>query len=204
MNPYSKLADRPPLTAKDSAALLARCLKAMPLDTTNSHFVPQIDTLPDSSAYFKALSDSLAQAKQSIKEVLSLKYKDTCTSAIAIYQDGFNIGYQMGEYEGRSRAKSETDAFYKRVMTGMDTAYQQKLWETKNGYNIKLIAAQNAQGNADKEKEKYRGKYERLVKWTWGLSISSLLLLIICILLWKFRRKAKAANNIVNELKNLK
>lgn len=203
-NPYKQLASRPPETAKDSARLLARCIQILPLDTTGSHFIPQIDTLPDSSAYFKAILDTLAKRGVVVKDSLIVKYKDTCTSAIAIYQDGFNIGYQMGEYEGKRKAKSEVDGFYKRVMTGMDSAFQIKLRETRNGYNIRLIASDNAVGIAEKDKEKYRGKYERLVKWTWGLSVGFLLMVIICILLWKFRRQAKAANNIVNDVRNLK
>lgn len=206
-NPYKHLGGRPPLTAKDSAALLARCIEISPLDTTSSHYSPVEPPRPDSAAYFKAILDSLGKGSVSVKDSILIKYKDTCTSAIAIYQDGFTIGNEMGKYEGRR----EAEAMYRRSYRTTDSLHRLEIFKLKSDYNLRLITAANSQGIAQAQAEKYRGKNERLVKWTWGLSIASLLLLIICILLWKFRRQAKTANTIINSgqdiaanVKNLK
>lgn len=194
VNPYKYLPNKPPMTSKDTAALLARCIAISPLDTTSSHYSPVEPARPDSAAYFKAILDSLGKGEVSVKDSILIKYKDTCTSAIAIYQDGFTIGNEMGKYEGRR----EAEAMYRRSYHTTDSLHRLEIAKLKHDYNLRLISAANAQGIAQAQAEKYRGKNERLVKWTWGLSIASLLLLIICILLWKFRRQAKAANTIIN------
>lgn len=198
-NPYKKLATRPPLTPKDSAALLARCIQISPLDTTVAHFIPQIPTIPDSSAFYKAISDSLGKVRQLVRDSLLIKYKDTCTSAVRIYREAYNLGNDIGT----SDIRVEAEAMYKRASRTTDSLYQRQFAKMKSDYNLRLISEANTTRIAQADKEKYRNKYSRLVKWTWGLSVAFLLAVIICILLWKFKRQAKAANSIINSSKDI-
>jgi len=206
-NPYKRLANRPPITPKDSAALLARCIQMSPLDTTDTVYMPPLPMPPDSTDYFKAISDSLGKVKQLVKDTLLIKYKDTCTSAIRIYNEAYKFGYDVG----KSDARVDAEKIYARSYRTTDSLYRLQTEKLKHDYNLRLIAAENAKNIAQAQGEKYRSKYAALVKWTWGLSVAFLLAVIICILLWKFKRQAKAANSIINSgqdivesVKNLK
>lgn len=199
-NPYKKLGSRPPLTAKDSAALLARCVQISPLDTTSSHYSPIEPAPADSTAYFKAIADSLSKLEEYIIDSISVQYRDTCTSAKVVYRKGQSTGYEQGKIAGRSEAAE----MYRRSYRTTDSLHRLAVAKLKSDYNLRLIAAANSEGTAKAQAEKYRKKYERLVKWTWGLSVAFLLAVIICIILWKFKRQARAANNIMNDVRNLK
>ena len=50
----------------------------------------------DSSNFYKAKADSLKAIKQLTIVQVQTKYKDTCTSAADTYNEGFNLGYQVG------------------------------------------------------------------------------------------------------------
>lgn len=199
-NPYKRLSKRPPLTFKDSAALLARCVQISPLDTTIAPFIPQIPTIPDSTSHFKALSDSLGKIGVIVRDSILTRYKDTCRSAVRIYKEGYKLGYDIGTSDSRV----ETETMYKRASRTTDSLYQRQFAKMKSDYNLRLISAANAKAIADTRATKYQNRYNNLVKWTWGLSVAFLLAVIICILLWKFKRQARAANNIINDVKDFK
>ncbi len=199
-NPYKHIANRPPLTPKDSAALLSRCIAISPLDTNTTHFFPQLPTLPDSVAYFKALGDSLLLVRQTVRERIKTQYKDTCTSVPYLYEDGFNTGFDAGYYDAKSTAEKMYQSSYRIA----DSLHRLEIFKLKSDYNLRLIAAVNSENIALKETEKYRLKYESWQQaFIWAAGLAGLFL-IIAILLWKFRRQTKAANNIINDVKDLK
>ena len=203
-NPYKRLTNRPPITSKDSAALLARCVKLLPVPAPSDTAKPLIVfDIPDSNAYYKALADSIAKTKQTVEKELWIKYKDTCTSAIAIYQDGFTIGYKMGKYEGIESEQSKNSKTIRKIINDCDSLHNIELNKVKRAYELRLTAAENAMNIAQNSAEKHRNKYSRLIKWTWGLSIAFLLAVIMCIILWKFKRQARAANNILNDVRDI-
>lgn len=194
VNPYKYLANKPPLTAKDSATLLARCVAIMPVDTSESIQPVIIPQKEDSTAYFKAIADSLKNTKQTIRDSLLIKYRDTCRSAIDTYQEGFNLGYKVGEYEGKSKSATE----YKKQLIISDSICVREIRKVKAGYNLRIAAAENAARVAAKDSNRYRNKMD---SWKTAFIIAACaaaLFLIIAILLWKFRRQAKAANSIIN------
>lgn len=205
VNPYKHLASKPPLTAKDSAALLARCIAIMPVDTATENIQPVITPQKaDSTAYFKAIADSLLNTRQTVRDSLLIKYRDTCRSAIDTYHEGFNLGYKVGEYEGKSKAASD----YKKQLIISDSICVREIRKVKAGYNLRIAAAENAVRVAAKDSNRYRNKMD---SWKTAFIIAACaaaLFLIIAILLWKFRRQAKAANTIINSgqdiIENLK
>lgn len=194
VNPYKYLPNKPPLTPKDTAALLARCIAISPIDTADTVYIPPLPIPPDSTDYFKAISDSLSKVKQLVRDSILIKYKDTCTSAVRIYNEAYRLGYDIGKSDASINAEKTYACSYRTT----DSLYRIQTGKLKHDYNLRLIAAENAKNIAQVQTEKYRNKYSRLVKWTWGLSVAFLLAVIICILLWKFKRQAKAANSIIN------
>ncbi len=55
----------------------------------------------DSSNYYKAKADSLKLIKQQNIVHVQTKYKDTCTTSIDNYNEGFKLGYQVGFSDGK-------------------------------------------------------------------------------------------------------
>lgn len=196
-NPYKRLGSRPPLTAKDSAALLTRCVQLIPLDTANP-FVPPVIDRPDSTGYFKAIADSLALAKQTVRDSLLIKYKDTCTSAKAIFDRGFKLGEDKGFNEGKAKSEQDVTGYYKKYIRNSDSLHLIQYNALKRGYNIRLEAAQNSQGIAEKDRDKYRGKADKWkTAFIWAAGLAALFLIILIIMiLW--RRKTKAARKILS------
>lgn len=200
VNPYKHLSKRPPLTAKDSAALFSRCINLITVDTTTAGSIkPLIPVLPDSTEYYKNKIDSLGKIKQQIKDSIRIRYKDSCRESAAIFENGFNLGYKVGEYNNNV------------LMTGIhQTALRQsdsvcfiQANKIKLAYNLKVAAAENALGIANKEINKYRNKSDKWkTAFMWAAAFG-VLFLIVCILLWKFRRHAKAANSIINSSKDI-
>lgn len=203
-NPYKHLGNRPPLTAADSAAILALCTRLVPIDTAGFK-IPEIKTVQeDSTAYFKAIIDSLASIANNDLAIIDIQYRDTCTTAKDLYKQGFNTGYQAGEYYARQSA----NAFYTKKIAGADSACKaqvvKSLSELRQAYEIKLAALQNQLNLANLSKEKYRVKSENRGSLNiWMIAIAAFFI-IVSILLWKFRRQQKAANNIINDVKNLR
>lgn len=211
-NPYRQLGKRPPLTTKDSAALLSRCVTVTPLDTATNSQPPYVaPEHPDSTEYYKAQADSLAQVKRSYRDSILLRYKDTCRSVIKLLDNEFGAGFKAGEVFG----KQNSAFYYKMALKEADSICNAKgqaaILDLKKAYNLRLASAQTNERVAEANAEKYRGKMDF---WkTWALIATSLaaLFLILCILFWKFKRQAKAANSIINsgediaaKIKNLK
>lgn len=143
-NPYKRLATHPPLSAHDSLNLSRRCSSVFPIDT-----VTKTKTIiirgKDSSRYYKHLADSILKIKQVVLEKVHNLYKDTCTTAVNQYQDGYNLGYEVGLYDGKIGNTSDTILITKTI-TQID--------------NTKLVAANITVELKSKEAEKYRVKNE--------------------------------------------
>lgn len=200
VNPYKHLPKRPPLTAKDSAALLARCVKLLPVDTlTIDSIKPLIPVLPDSALYYKNRADSLDKIKQDMRDSIIVRYQDSCRESLAIFEEAFALGYEVGEDKG----KTSMADFYKRALRQSDSVCYAETNKLKQAYSLKILAADNAVGIANKEATKYRNRsdnWKTATIWTGALAA---LFLILCIILWKFRRQAKAANSIINSSKDI-
>lgn len=126
---------------------------------------PRIDTVTkyipgkDSSKFFKQLADSIAAIKFDKKVEVSVRYKDTCTSAIQIFNEAYETGYQHGLAEGKATAPVRVDTIdrtqvfaeqvsllKKDVETWKEKFYQQSISleknkRQKNTYLWLLIAA---------------------------------------------------------------
>ena len=200
MNPYKHLGNRPPLTPKDSAALLARCQTVIPLDTTSTYKEsPIIGGILDSLSFYEKRADSLLKLKPTIKDSIIIKYEDSCKDAVPIWEEGFNLGYDVGQDKGKA-AMAE---FYKRALRQSDSLCYAQSVKLKQAYNLRLVAADNSVGIANKEATKYRNRsdnWKTATIWTGALAA---LFLILCIILWKFRRQAKAANSIINSSQDI-
>lgn len=198
-NPYKQLGKRPPLTTKDSAALLARCVTVTPLDTATNSLTPYVaPERPDSTEYYKAKADSLAQIKRISRDSILLRYKDTCRSVAKLLDNEFNAGFRAGEVFG----KQGSAYYYKLALSAVDSTCQatQKaaIADLKRGYNTRLASAQTNERAAQQDRDKYRRKMDFWKSWAIIASCAALLFLLICVILWKFRRQAKAANNVIN------
>lgn len=202
-NPYKKLVTRPPLTTKDSAALLARCIQILPVDTAQAILPPIRPQEPDSTDYFRKLSDSLAGIKMSVLDSILIQYKDTCRSVVDQYKKGFDLGYQVGDYEGRSSSETKAAEQRKKAAAACDSSYQVKINELIRAYNLRLTAAEVNANLAIKNANKYRGKMDFWKTWALIASCLALVFLIIAIILWKFRRQASAANKVINQARDV-
>lgn len=197
-NPYKQLANRPPLTPKDSAALLARCIKVVSIDTVSPLIPTIIPFVPDSSDYYKQIADSLGKIKLTARDSILLRFKDTCRQTVDYFDNGFKVGYEAGKYEG----KQNSAQYYKTELIRADSNCREivkaEVNKIKLAYALRLTAAENTTGIAVKNADKYRGRMDFWKTWAIIASVLALLFLIICIILWKFRRQAKAANSIIN------
>jgi len=96
-NAYNKY---PVLVAK-KASLWFPCI------ITDSSTV--IDTVfNDSSSFYNHTIDSLLKIKSKVKDSLAIRYKDSCRSVYDNFQQGFNLGYEVGFSYGKMGCTSDT------------------------------------------------------------------------------------------------
>lgn len=93
---------------KYPALTAAKMQSWYPCTTTDSSWA--VDTLKaiDSSVYFKKMVDSLFLVKAKIKDSLAIRYKDSCRSMVDNFNKGFNLGYSVGEYDGKQNCVPDT------------------------------------------------------------------------------------------------
>lgn len=199
-NPYKQLGSRPPLSSKDSAALLSRCIKITPLDTATNipaYIPPALP--PDSTGHYQQLIDSLLGLKPAVLERIREKYKDTCFAAA---QDNYNDGFRDGQTYGEQLGRKTSYVDSRKTMALTDSIsrvnYSAEINRLKQAYNIRLKEADVRVSVAENKADKYQRRSDARGGWLIFLTALSALLLIICILLWKFRRQAKAANSVIN------
>lgn len=183
-NPYKMLPHRAPETAKDSLALMDRCIKAAPIDTaTNTVYI--FSTMPDSSQFYRSVVDSITRIKEKVLERLEIQFKDTCIAVAENYSEGFKTGYSAGYYTGKGQRIHDT-SYVKTTYTIEDTR--------------KIVTINELLVLANKDKETYRARSERRGSLNFILMAIITLLGISCVLLWKFRRSAAVANNLINKI----
>lgn len=195
-NPYKQLASHPPLTTKDSAALLARCIKVVPIDTAGN--VVYI-SYPDSSEYWKQQVKTVYQSITDTLTNIYTKYKDTCTTAIKIYQQGLTQGYN----NGYSKCKEETVLQFSKSLSQADSLYNIHLSHLKQSFELKSASDKTTIELLSNDKEKYRTQSEKRGSLNMWLIIACAVLLILNILQWKFKRQEKTANNVINDVRTI-
>ena len=143
------------------------------VDEYNKNHPQRIDTatkfLPatDSSKFFKHIADSISKIKTTTQASIEIKYKDTCTSAPALYDQGFDFGYQIGYNSGKLVAPHDTS---------IQKFFPTSLIEDLQRQNRELLAGKNT---ADLTAIKnYSWKYK-----FWISTISGISLLLIVLLL---------------------
>lgn len=111
---------------------------------------PRIDTvakyLPgkDSTEFFKRIADSIAATKIEKVVDVRIKYKDTCTTAIDTYNEGFELGYKVGFHEGKAKAPVRVDTFVKNIVPVDQIEFwkrQADQWKEKY-YQVSVIVEQ--------------------------------------------------------------
>ena len=95
--------------AKDAGKVREITRAVWPCITTDSTTVLEVyESGPDSSAIYRRIADSLAKVKRNYKDSISIRYKDSCRSVKDNYDNGFNLGYQVGKFEGLQDCTPDT------------------------------------------------------------------------------------------------
>lgn len=144
----------------------------------------KIDTVykpaPDSSIFYKGKADSLLLVKRNVKDSLAIRYKDSCRSVQDNYSNGFNLGYEVGVYDGMQKCIPDT-LFLDRTQYKEDSA-KIKVWQSENSQlkdEVKELSRKN----------KVKGK------WNLILAGLSLLLIVICWVIYKVATSKKQKTN---------
>lgn len=195
-NPYKQLSQRPPLTTRDSVALLSRCIKIVPIDTSG-HVM--FITTPDSSDYWKAQVKTVTQTITDTFTDVMTKYRDTCTSAIKTYQQGLKQGYDKGFATGNDNAATK----YAKAFESADSLYNINLAHLKQSYELKLASDKTMIELSDFAAGKYRTQAENRGRLNTWLIIALAVSVLLNILQWKFKRVEKTANTVINDVRSL-
>ena len=96
------------------AMVAAKSAVWFPCIITDSSTV--IDTVfNDSSSFYNHTIDSLLKIKSKVKDSLAIRYKDSCRSVYDNFQQGFNLGYEVGRYEGLRDCTPDTMRIVKTI-----------------------------------------------------------------------------------------
>jgi len=162
VTPYKKISQTPPLTTKDTFYLAGRCATTFTVDTSGK--IIYIQPSPDSSDYWKGqIANSIKVYTDTFTDVLT-RYKDTCTSAKKIYQQGATNGYNTGY----AVAKQESELKYQPILKKVDSTYRDALVKLNRYWVEKYSQENTGREIAQQQAEKYRGKSEnrgRLNMW---------------------------------------
>ena len=145
-----------------------------PLIPTTTKVDTVYKSAPDSSIFYKGRADSLLLIKQNIKDSLAIRYKDSCRSVQDNYSNGFNLGYEVGVYDGMQKCIADT-LFLERTQYKEDSA-KIKVWQYENAQlkeEVKELTRKN----------KVKGK------WNLYLGIFGLLALAVIYLMYKVGSK---------------
>lgn len=151
---YKRVSQTPPLTTKDTFYLAERCATTFTVDTSGK--IIYIQPSPDSSDYWKGqIANSIKIYTDTFTDVLT-RYKDTCTSAKKIYQQGATNGYNTGY----AVAKQESELKYQPILKKVDSTYRDALVKLNRYWVEKYSQANTGMEIAQQQAEKYRGKSE--------------------------------------------
>lgn len=174
---YKKLDKHNPVTSADSLHLIKKCNQVFPYDTSGKIKLVFI-TKKDSSDFYQHLADSIKKIKQKVLHQIDSIYHDTCTSVKDKFQEGEELGYQMGFYQG----KLFEENVYQDILKTNDSLYTVQVADIKRGF-----AGQIAQLNIEKNilSERLTKKSNSLNNWrvTALVSMLAFLLAVIIIIL---------------------
>ncbi len=94
--------------AKDKVKVIEIVRAIYPCITTDSTQAIVVIKAPDSSAFFKSVADSLALIKRGYKDSIAIRYKDSCKSVQDNFDQGFNLGYEIGKNDGKQQVRTDT------------------------------------------------------------------------------------------------
>ena len=177
-NAYKGIAKKAPTTTKDTALLLKRSLATFPVKPPELKKGQTVVVRgKDSTDFYKKKYQKAINQKADTKTEIETIYKDTCQSANEVYKTGFDLGYEVGVYDGKSKCKS-ADTIYR-----VDT-----ITVIPIEYNIQLQDAQLQKKNAIDDFNKLQSKCDRKTTWLWYLIVICLCLLMGNILQFKFKK----------------
>jgi flagellar biosynthesis/type III secretory pathway protein FliH len=149
----------------DSQTAVKRLRQAFPckIDTESVFFFGS-----DSSDFFKLKSDSLLKIKQHVKDSIAIIYKDSCRSIQENYAQGFNLGYQVGIFDGRRHAVHDTLKITQHIKDSAEVYDMQK-----------TVTSQAA------TIESLKKKNEKKLHWIFGIALGLAISVILNILQFK-------------------
>lgn len=106
----------------------------------------------DSSNFYKTKVDSLTKVKKSYRDSIAIRYKDTCKSVQDNFNNGFDIGYKAGVYEGKKVAR-------------IDTLYQTKTLKIKDSADIYLLNDENVKLKSENKKLQKKIVFKNKFLW---------------------------------------
>ena len=133
----------------------------------------------DSSKIYQSKIDSLTAIKQRIKDSIAIRYRDSCRTVTDKFDEGFNLGYEVGYYEGKLKSCRDTLIITK-TYTIEDSS--------------KIFLAQSKVIEAEKRIAKLEKKNDRLSSWLIAAGVVILLMGLVIYLI--IRKIIKSAVNI--------
>ncbi len=100
---YEKIEHRPPISLDDSNRLAKRSLATFPVKEGVIKPGQILPAKPDSTAFYKEKIKTLTEQGPKIVKAFEIQYKDTCISAVGLYEQGVNFGYDVGYYEAKAQ-----------------------------------------------------------------------------------------------------
>jgi hypothetical protein len=105
---YEGIKKHEPATTADSFKLATRFKTTYPQKPpVIKKGIPVVK--PDSTAFFKKKLDSALKAGIVTRKAVEVKYKDTCTTAVDSYDDGYRFGYKLGVWDGQGKCPQSTN-----------------------------------------------------------------------------------------------
>lgn len=176
---YKAIEKLPPATTQDTGRLLKRSAATFP---AKPPVIKEGKTViikgKDSTAFYKGKYNEAVKSKTVTKTEIKLKYKDTCTSANDTYEQGFQLGYEVGLYDGKAKVKPCDSVYRVDTITVIPHEYTVQLEDVK-------LQLRNAKDDSDKLKTECATKKT----WILYLIVLCLLLAIGNILQFKFNKK---------------
>lgn len=176
---YKQIAKLPPISIKDSLRLSQRSLATFPVKPpVLKPGKPTVIVKQDSALKYRKLADSLAKlAPKTIKEI-QVKYQDTCTTAVDTYTEGYNVGYRIGLYDGKSSCPPSTEITKTDTLQISDPAQAVLIGKLQ-------IEGREAADTIEQLNSKLKAK-NKLIAWLFGISG---ILALLLFLLFKSKRK---------------
>ena len=159
---YKAIEKLPPVTDNDSLRLSKRSLATFPPKPPVLIPGKTITVIKqDSADKYKRMADSLSRLTPATITQIETQYKDTCTSAVSTYNQGYKIGYKIGLYDGKGSCPPTKE------ITRTDTL---QVSDPAQAVQIGQLQIQNREGQniIDKLQNKVDAK-NKLIAWLFGI-----------------------------------